>query len=192
MPKLWSDTIEAHRRTVRDATIEATTALVARHGLRAVTMSEIAEATGIGRATLYKYFPDVEAILAAWHDREVTGHLEQLAEVRDRTSGPVERLEAVLRAYASIAQDSRGHHDAELASVLHRDERVSKAEQHLHEMVRSLDADARAAGLVRTDVEPGELATYCLHAISAASRLPSKAAVQRLVTVTLTGLRPPT
>jgi hypothetical protein len=35
-----------------------------------------------------------------------------------------------------------------------------------------------------------ELATYCLHAITAASELPSQAAVRRLVQVTLTGLRP--
>lgn len=34
-----------------------------------MTMSRIAEEIGIGRATLYKYFPDVEAILLAWHER---------------------------------------------------------------------------------------------------------------------------
>ena len=65
MPKLWNVTIEAHRREVRDATLDTTVALVAEHGLRAVTMSQIAEETGIGRATLYKYFPNVEAILFA-------------------------------------------------------------------------------------------------------------------------------
>ncbi len=190
MPKLWSDTIEAHRRTVRDATIEATTALVAAHGLRAVTMSQIAEATGIGRATLYKYFPDVEAILAAWHEREITSHLEQLAQARDHASGPAERLEAVLVAYATIAHESHGHHDAELASLLHRDERVVRAEEHLGDMVRRLIVDAAGSGDVRDDVAPDELATYCLHAIGAASGLPSKAAVRRLVDVTLGGLRP--
>ncbi|MGH2358185.1 MAG: TetR/AcrR family transcriptional regulator, partial [Candidatus Limnocylindria bacterium] len=69
-------------REVRDAIMDSTTALVAEHGLLSVTMSQIAEETGIGRATLYKYFPDVEAILVAWHERQVTGHLEHLAEVR--------------------------------------------------------------------------------------------------------------
>ena len=83
VPKLWNQTIEAHRRSVRDAVLDTTVALVTEHGLRSVTMSQIAEETGIGRATLYKYFPDVEAILVAWHDRHVTGHLEQLAELRD-------------------------------------------------------------------------------------------------------------
>jgi AcrR family transcriptional regulator len=190
VPKLWSDTIEAHRRTVRDATIEATSSLVAEHGLRAVTMSQIAAATGIGRATLYKYFPDVEAILAAWHEREIGGHLEQLAEARDQASGPAERLEAVLETYALIAHESHGHHDAELASLLHRDERVVRAEQHLRDLVRGLLVDASASGDVRDDIAPDELVTYCLHAIGAASGLPSKAAVKRLVGVTLAGLRP--
>lgn len=190
MPKLWSDTIEAHRRTVREATIDATAALVAEHGLRAVTMSQVAEATGIGRATLYKYFPDVEAILSAWHEREVTGHLGQLASARDQATSASERLEAVLIQYAFIAHESHEHHDAELAAMLHRDERVVAAEHELRAMTRDLIADAATSGHVRGDVAPDELAAYCLHALGAAGRLPSKAAVRRLVEVTLAGLRP--
>jgi hypothetical protein len=46
-------------------------------------------------------------------------------------------------------------------------------------------------GDLRDDVAPDELASYCLHARSAASSLPSKAAARRLVTVTLAGLRRP-
>lgn len=65
MPKLWNETIEAHRHTVREAILNTTAELVTEHGLLSVTMSQIAEKTGIGRATLYKYFPDVEAILHA-------------------------------------------------------------------------------------------------------------------------------
>jgi hypothetical protein len=32
---------------------------------------------------LYKYFPDVVAILSGWHERQIADHLEHLAEVRD-------------------------------------------------------------------------------------------------------------
>lgn len=191
VPKLWTDTIETHRRTVRDATLEAAAALVAAHGLRAVTMSRIAEVTGIGRATLYKYFPDVEAILLAWHEREISGHLKQLARARDAAGDHGARLTAVLEAYALIAQESRGHHDAELAALLHRDEQVVRAEHQLRSLVRELLTEAAAAGLVRADVAADELTAYCLHALSAASRLSSKAAVRRLVAVTLAGLQPP-
>src|ERR687888_497233 len=84
VPKLWNDTIATHRQAVREATIDATAALVAEDGLLSVTMSKIAERTGIGRATLYKYFPDVEAILHAWHERQIADHLAQLAQARDQ------------------------------------------------------------------------------------------------------------
>jgi AcrR family transcriptional regulator len=190
VPKLWNETIEAHRAAVRDATLDTTAALVAEHGLRSVTMSQIAEQTGIGRATLYKYFPDVEAILLAWHERQVTGHLKQLADVRDQAGDTGERLDAVLEAYALISYESHGHHDSELAAFLHRDEQVARAQLQLRAMVRDLLAEAAATGAVRNDVAPDELASYCLHALAAAGSLPSKAAVRRLVTITLTGLRP--
>ncbi len=189
VPKLWSDTIEAHRRAVRDATLDATAALVAERGLLSVTMSQIAEETGIGRATLYKYFPDVEAILLAWHERRISTHLEQLAEARDQAHEAGQRLENVLHAYALIAHESHGHHDKELSAFLHRGEHVGRAEEQLRSMVRGLLTEGAKAGDLRDDVAPDELASYCLNALAAASSLPSKAAVRRLVTVTLAGLQ---
>jgi transcriptional regulator SbtR-like protein len=51
-------------------------------------------------------------------------------------------------------------------------------------------AEGANVGAIRNDVAPGELASYCLHALTAASSLPSKAAVRRLVEVTLAGLHP--
>jgi AcrR family transcriptional regulator len=190
VPRLWNDTIQAHRREVRDAILDTTAVLVAKHGLRSVTMSQIAEETGIGRATLYKYFSDVEAILLAWHERQIAGHLEHLAEVRDQAAGNAgERLGAVLEAYALISHESHGHHNRELAAFLHRDEQVARAQQRLRNMIRDLLTEGAKTGDLRDDVPPDELAGYCLHALTAASSLPSKAAVRRLVTVTLAGLR---
>ena len=191
VPKLWNDTIDAHRRAVREATLDAAAVLVAEHGLLSVTMSQIAEETGIGRATLYKYFPDVESILLAWHERQIGAHLEQLAAARDKASDAGARLEAVLKAYALIAHESHGHHDNELAAILHRDAQIGRAEQQLRDMIRDLVTVGAKTGDIRDDVEPDELANYCLHALTAASSLPSKAAVLRLVTITLAGLRAP-
>jgi AcrR family transcriptional regulator len=189
VPKLWDETIEAHRRAVRDATLDTTAALVAEHGLAAVTMSRIAAETGIGRATLYKYFPDVEAILLAWHERQVTAHLRELAEVADRAGGGAgERLAAVLHAYGHLRH---GHHDSALAGLVHRGEHLAGAHQQLQHFVRELLAAGADTGDVRDDVAPAELANYCLHALDGATGLPSKAAVDRLVRVTLAGLRPP-
>ena len=189
VPKLWNDTIEAHRREVREAILGTTATLVAAHGLQAVTMSEIAEKTGVGRATLYKYFPDIEAILLAWHERQVKSHLAHLGQVRDQAGDAGARLAAVLDAYALICHE---RHDTELAALLHRGDHVTRAQQHLSELIRELLTEVAKAGDLRTDVAPAELATYCLHALTAAGSLPSKAAVRRLVAVTLAGLRPDT
>jgi AcrR family transcriptional regulator len=187
VPKLWNETIEAHRRQVRDAILDTAAALVAEHGLLSVTMSQIAEETGIGRATLYKYFSGVDAILVAWHERQITRHFEHLVEVRDQAGDAGERLEAVLVAYALISHE---HHGTELAALLHRGEHVDRARQQLSNFIRDLLTEATAIGDVRDDVAPDELASYCLHALEAASSLPSKAAVRRLVTVILAGLHP--
>jgi AcrR family transcriptional regulator len=189
VPKLWTDTVEEHRRAVRAAVLDATATLVAEHGLAAVTMSKVAAETGIGRATLYKYFPDVESVLIAWHERQVTGHLEQLARIADQAGSPGQRLEAVLEGYALLARGQR--HDVGLAALLHRGEHVDRAHQQLAGLVEDLLTRAAAGGEVRGDVAPGELAAYCLHALAAAGGLPSEAAVRRLVAVTLAGLRPP-
>jgi AcrR family transcriptional regulator len=189
MPRLWSETIEAHRRDVRDAILDTTAALVSEHGLLSVTMSQIAEETGIGRATLYKYFPDVEAILRSWHERQIDGHLRELAEVRDRTSDPADRLRAVLEAYAVISHSTHGHHGSDLAAFLHRDSQVERAQKQVHSMIRGLLADAAGAGHIRKDVSPDELATYCLHALTAARRLSSRVSVGRLVAITMDALR---
>ena len=78
----------------------------------------------------------------------------------------------------------------ELAALLHRGEHVARTQQHLSDVIRDLLAETAESGDLRDDVAPAELASYCLHALTAAGSLPSEAAVRRLVTVTLAGLRP--
>ncbi len=190
MPKLWNETIETHRHAVREAILDTTWELVAECGPLSVTMSQVAERAGIGRATLYKYFPDVEAILVAYHDRHVTAHLRELAELRDGPGDAGERLEAVLAAYALIAHRRGRHGPDDLVALLHRPAHVAHAQRELVGLFRDLLAEAEEAGALRDDAVPDELARYCLHALSAAGGLPSEAAVGRLVAVTLAGLRP--
>jgi AcrR family transcriptional regulator len=196
MPKLWTETMDAHRTAVRSAILDATVALVAEHGMASVNMSQIAAQAGIGRATLYKYFPDVQAILLSWHEQQVRAHLNHLAAVREQHPDPQGQLEAVLGAYAALLHE---RHNGELAAlansgdatVLHHGEHLHHAQHHLSALITELISQATEAGHVRSDFPSHELANYCLHALTAASTLPSQAAVQRLVDITLTGLRTP-
>jgi AcrR family transcriptional regulator len=191
VPKLWSETIDAHRAAVRDAALDAMAVLVAQHGLVALTMSQIAEQAGIGRATLYKYFPDAQAVLAAWHERQITTHLDELTAAADPASPAVVRLRAALTTYAHIQHHSARHHGGELAALLHQSEHVAQVRQRLRAFVQGLIAAAAQEGDLRADTPADELASYCLHALTAAGALPNQDAVDRLVAVTLAGLQPP-
>ncbi|WP_202868017.1 hypothetical protein [Kribbella sindirgiensis] len=88
-------------------------------------------------------------------------------------------LELVLEAYAFICYE----HPASEAVDLHRPEHVGHARGQLIAFI------AERLGDVRDDVPAKELAAYCVHALQAAGAVPSKAAVRRLVQVTLDGLR---
>lgn len=187
VPRLWSETIGAHRREVREAILDTTAALAAECGPLSVTMSQIAEAAGIGRATLYKYFPDVEAILQAWHERHVDGHLQRLSEISNGAGDVRQRLEAVLAAYALICRQQA---PTDVAGLLHRGVHVAGAERRLTTLIQSLLTEATETGNVRGDIPVGELATYCIHALHAATCLPSRAATRRLIDVVIAGLQP--
>ena len=189
MPKLWNDTIDAHRAAVRDAVLDGAWTLVRESGLGALTMTRIAQEAGIGRATLYKYFRDVEAVLTAWHERHVAGHIEALRALKAQGGEPGERLEAVLGTYARIVHE-RGRHGPELVALLHRGDHVGRAQQHLAAIVRGLLEEMAEAGSLRTDAPPDELAAFCLHALEAAGAAISGDAIGRLVAVTLSALRP--
>jgi len=64
-----------------------------------------------------KYFPDVEAIMTAWHARQIDAHLGLLAAARDRggmPGQPRERRSARRGAHGAIPADRQTH--AETAS----------------------------------------------------------------------------
>ena len=191
MPKLWAETVESHREQVRTAVLDAVETLVANHGVLGLTMSQLAQTTGIGRATLYKYFGDVEEVLAAWHHRHVAVHLAELRDLADRPGEPAARLRSVLEAYGHICQQRRRHGADALVAALHRMEQIGSHEQELGELFSGLLTEAAATGAVRKDIPPHELAGYCLHALEAAAESGTVAATDRLVSVVLAGLTGP-
>lgn len=186
MPKLWNETIDAHRRAVRDATLDTVAQLVAEHGVASVTMSQIAQQTGIGRATLYKYYPDVEAILTGWHERQVGRHLELFTGLAQQHGSPLSRLERMLEAYAQIVHE---HHGSRVAAMLHSLGHVAHARNHLSSFLASIIGEGVATGEIVEHVATSELAIFCLNALAGAADLPSKAAVSRLVQLTLSAVR---
>ena len=99
-------------------------------------MSRIAAKTGIRRAAPYTYFPDVQTILLAWHQRQIARLLRQPAEVREAAE-PGAQLEAVLEAYALI-QHQHPHHGTDPAALLHQGQHVARARHQLHAFISDL------------------------------------------------------
>ncbi len=185
MPRLWTETIDEHRRAVRDATLVATAALVAEYGRGAATMSRIADETGIGRATFFFKQKTAYEILIAWHERQISHHLAMLEEIRD-TTDPTLQVEAVLTAYARIR---RAHHGTELAAELHSGAHVAHARRRLLGFVAAMIADSATTAGIRTDVSPKELANFCVHALDGAAHVRTQRAADRLVSLVLGAIR---
>jgi AcrR family transcriptional regulator len=191
VPKLWNETIESHRRDVRAAVIAAATSLVAEHGLRGVTMSGIAAEAGIGRATLYKYFSDVESILSAWHEEQVAEHLTQMQHISSGSGTAQQRLARVLEAFAHMMR-AAGQHSGppDLVASLHAGDRLSKPETELRELLSHLIDEGVETGELRDDIPSTELALHCLNAAAGTRHAGNHATVRRLLEVAIAGLAP--
>lgn len=190
MPKLWNETIEEHRDAVQEALIEAAGDLVSESGIAGLSMAAIASRAGVGRATLYRYFSDLEAILRAWHERHVGHHLAALAATRDGEPDPEARLLALLESYVRVVRESARHGGNALAGLLHRAPHMAGAERQVRAIIKAALADAATAGAIRKDVPSDELAEFVLAALGAAGDL-SLPASARLVAVTMAGLKAP-
>lgn len=187
MPKSWGDSIATHRNAVREGIKDATWSLVHEYGATGLSMSQIADRVGVSRATLYRYFPDVDSILVEWHTDKIHSHVAQLRQVVADVGDPAERLEAMLECYATIARGVP--HSGELATLLHQGALVARAEQQILDLLADVIASAVATGAARGDVAPAELARYCLHALAAVNRSDASTTPD-LVPVVLAGLRP--
>ena len=184
MPRIWAATIDAHRRQVNDAILDATAELVAAHGPLSVAMSAIAERAGIGRATLYKYFPDVESILVAWHERDFAHHLHRLRALSEKRDVTLEDL-------AEFVRGQRRHHPhrqgsdimGPLAHTLAGAEGVFEdtIEPEIVAVLTDLFTRLARRNQVRGDHDPAVLARWLLHAVHAPGDLDDHAVAQLLL-----------
>jgi AcrR family transcriptional regulator len=167
VPKLWKDTVDTHRQAVRDAILHAVHSQLHAHGLAGITMAGIAQQAGIGRATLYKYFPDVQSILDAAHEQHISEHVATLRALADSGASARDRLESVLALYLGICTERLRHGDADVVSLLHRPDVISRADEQLLALFTSLLTEAVNAGGVRNDIPPQDLARFCLQSLAA-------------------------
>lgn len=170
-------------RDTQEVITAAAVELVNERGLTAVAMSHVAERAGITRPTLYKYFPDVRAILVAWQEQRVSANLVALTAARDAGGPPRARLERMLEAYGLQVREQ---HTPALSGFLHSTDHAVRGYAELTKMLRSVLAEGARSGDLRHDVPPAELASFCISAL--ATPVSSTAAARRLVRVVMSAL----
>jgi AcrR family transcriptional regulator len=144
-------------------------------GYEATSMSEIADAAGVGVGTLYHHFPDKRALLLAliddFGDREIRRRGPELIE-RYLGEDPRTAIYDDLRADAERLRKDGGF----WLTLLHLAERDSDVRQRLNrirqvgrERLRDLIAYGQKSGRYRRDVDPLAAAYLIQNAINASA-----------------------
>jgi AcrR family transcriptional regulator len=158
MAEDWRDTLETHKARYRERIIDAAIELVAEEGVAKASMAALAQRAGIGRATVYKYFPDVEHALLAHVEREVDDCHAALLAVHAREHTPVGRLRGCIEALLSYFA-SQGHRLSWV--TLEQADLSSAAVSRLRTLMTNLPqpfietiASGMASGGLRGDLRP--------------------------------------
>ena len=98
MPKISAATLQEHRAETIDKLLDSWGDLVMAKGFDAVTLADVAAQVGLARTAIYNYFPDREALLFAWTDREVRRTLETLEKDLAKAKTFSEKLGVFIRS----------------------------------------------------------------------------------------------
>jgi AcrR family transcriptional regulator len=182
--------LRADARRNRETLLEAARLLFARHGLDA-PMEDVARAAGVGVATLYRHFATKEALIDAVLERRLGVATEELAAARREEPDPWAALARFVRRAAHMSKDDRALALC-LGGQIHLGEHARSLQRTLIDACDELVGEAKAAGVLRPDVGPGDLAMLLGVGHSSWIDLEeSEALLDRYLAIVLDGLRAP-
>ncbi|MGW6421479.1 TetR/AcrR family transcriptional regulator [Nocardia sp. NPDC055053] len=101
----WSGTVPSTDAEAVDRILTAARAVIERSGA-AFTMAEIARELGVTRQTVYRYFPNADALIAATALAETGRFLDVLAAKLDRITDPAEAVvEGIAYTLETLPED---------------------------------------------------------------------------------------
>jgi AcrR family transcriptional regulator len=96
MPRITGPNIAEHVRQQEAAIVAAAARLFAQRGVANTDLGDIAEAVGLARSSLYRYFPDKDHILLRWFQIELDPVIERSRAIIEGPGSVDERLFAWL------------------------------------------------------------------------------------------------
>lgn len=142
---------------------------IARRGLEQTTIEEVADATGVPKATLYYYFTGKEEILAFLFAELLGIMAEQVARAVEGSGPAAERLHEVLVAQLSVMVEQRDACQALLGDLgrAGRIPEIAAAIDHAYlAPVRQLLAEGAVDGSLRPAADPQAVALAVFGAVT--------------------------
>lgn len=103
MPKIAAANIEEHVRQQTGRILNAALELFSQHGYRGTDMGDIAQAMGLARNSLYRYYPSKDHILVAVMQRDMVPYVERIDALEQSHPEPSARLDAWLDLQMELA-----------------------------------------------------------------------------------------
>jgi AcrR family transcriptional regulator len=148
--------MRADARRNYERLLAAATAAFAEHGADDVSLEEIARRAGVGIGTLYRHFPNRQALLEAVYKDQVDG-LEVLAGKLAVAESPADALADWMRAFVAFGRTKRSLSAALVATIGKDSEFMSACSATLRSCTDMLLDRAKQAGLVREDVRSSDV-----------------------------------
>ncbi|HEY7598098.1 MAG TPA: helix-turn-helix domain-containing protein [Actinophytocola sp.] len=152
-----------------------------------VPLDDIAKRAAVGPGTLYRHFPSRDALVEAVYREEITKLADVAYRLRDELP-PGEGLFAWMREQVHWIAESYGLASALRSAIDDDSETFAFCKKQMRDAASSVLEPARAAGVVRTDLEPSDLLRLG-HGVGAAARYTDADGVERLLTVVIDGMR---
>ncbi|HEY8532418.1 MAG TPA: TetR/AcrR family transcriptional regulator [Micromonospora sp.] len=107
MPKISAASVREHRARRLDQLIDAAEAIIAEHGVHALTAGAVAARVGLARNSIYRYFNSIEDLIELVVTREYPVWMETVRAAVDAAPTPAARVIAYVRSNLELAAQGR-------------------------------------------------------------------------------------
>ena len=154
------------------------------------SLDEIARRAGVGAGTLYRHFPNRDALVAAIYRNET----EQLVAAADRLvkeHAPVEALRSWLLLFVDYITTKHGMHELLQPVLSGMSDLQSASVTQMQQAISGLIERAVESGDVRRDLDPRDLMFALAGAAKFGAGSDGLQAARRLVDILIAGVRTP-
>lgn len=159
---------QARSKATVDAIVEATGQVFERGGYRRTTAVKVAERAGVSVGSLYQYFPDKEAMIAAFFERRLAEDIElmQAVAVRALDASPVALLRIAVEEMVALYRRDRALYVG-VAEILPMAEQTPEVREGLERAVAMTLMHLRMHPELARGRDPELLAFLFVHSLRA-------------------------